>query len=208
MKIIVISSSDLSDSEHLIIAQLFENGLDILHLRKPKLSTKELSNFISKIPKGFHNRIVIHSHHKLARRFNLMGVHITKSHRKRKFRTWFTMKLNKMKNPNLVVTASFRSISSLFEDDYNYSYVFLSPVFDSLTNKFQSGFNSHGLRSALSKTKHKVIARGGVDINCIEKVNELGFEGMALYSAIWKSSDPVQQFINIRERCRELGIAG
>jgi thiamine-phosphate pyrophosphorylase len=206
MKIIVISNPDTSDLEPEMLTQLFENGLDILHLRKPKLSTREMSNLIKQIPKGFHNRIIIHSHHKLARRFNLMGVHLTKSHKKRRFRTWFTMKMNKLKNPGLVVSTSFRTIASLFEDDYAYDYVFLSPVFDSLTNKFQGGFNQHSLRSALLKTKHKVIARGGVDINCIEKVNELGFEGMALYTTIWKSKDPVQQFINIRERCRELGI--
>lgn len=206
MKIIVISSSDTSDLEPSIVTQLFENGLDIFHLRKPKLSTRELRDYIKQIPKGYHSRIVIHSHHKLARKFNLMGVHITKSHKKRKIRTWLRLKLLRIKNPSLVVSTSFRTIASLFEEDFKYTYVFLSPVFDSLTHKFQSGFSQHSLRAALDKTQHKVIARGGIDINSIEKVNELGFEGMALYSSIWKSSDPVQQFIAVRERCVELGI--
>ena len=206
MKIIIISSSERSDIEPGIVTQLFENGLDIFHLRKPKLSTGELSTYIKEIPKGFHNRIVIHSHHKLARKYNLMGVHITKGHRKNKLRTWINLKLNRMKNPQLVVSTSFRNIANLFEDDFNYSYVFLSPVFDSLTHKFQSGFTPHSLRSALSKTKHKVIARGGIDIHSLEKVTELGFEGMALYSSIWKSKEPVKQFLAIRERCTELGI--
>lgn len=208
MKLIVISSSGESESEPAIVTQLFENGLEIFHLRKPKFSTKEMTRYIEAIPRVFRNRIVVHSHHSLARKFGLRGVHMTKSHKKRKFRTWYRMKLLKMKNPGAVVTTSFRSIANLYEDDNssNYTYVFLSPVFDSLTHKFQSGFNPNSLRIALEKTKHRVIARGGIDINCIEKVKELGFEGIALYSVIWKSKNPVQQFINIRERCRELGI--
>lgn len=206
MKIIVISSSGESETEPIIVTQLFENGLDIFHLRKPKFSTKQLKNYIESIPKGFHSRIVIHTHHKLARKFRLKGVHLTKTHKKRKFKTWFTLKMLKMKNPSLTVSTSFRTIASLFESEHSYDYVFLSPVFDSLTGKFQSGFSAHSLKAALARTQHKVIARGGIDINGIEKVKELGFEGFALYTAIWKSSNPVQQFIDIKERCRELGI--
>lgn len=206
MKIIVISSSETTDNEPEIVKQLFENGLDTFHLRKPKLSTKEMQQYISRIPKGFHSRIVIHSHHKLAGRFNLMGIHLTKTHKKRRLTTWLRLKLLKMKNPALIVTTSFRSISHLFEEEGEYDYIFLSPVFDSLTHKFQSGFSQHSLRSALSKTKHKVIARGGVSIASIEAVSELGFEGMALYSTIWKSKDPVKQYIEVRERCNELGV--
>lgn len=208
MKIIVISSSGESETEPAIVTQLFENGLEIFHLRKPRLSTKEMTRYIEAIPRAFHNRIVIHSHHKLARKFSLMGVHMTKSHKKKKFRTWYNMRLLRIQNPGAIVTTSFRSIANLYEDSnkYNYRYVFLSPVFDSLTHKFQSGFNPNSLKIALEKTQHKVIARGGIDINCIEKVKELGFEGLALYSVIWKSKDPVQQFVNIRERCRQLGI--
>jgi thiamine-phosphate pyrophosphorylase len=207
MKIIVISSSGTSDTEPAVVTQLFENGLDIFHLRKPKMSTKEMRSYIERIPKGFHNRIIIHSHHKLARRYKLMGVHLTKSHRKRKFRTWLSLKLVRMKNPGIIITSSFRTIANLFEEEDKYDYVFLSPIFDSLTSKFQSGFNSHSLRGALSKTSHKVIARGGVDINCLESVKELGFAGFALYSTIWKNKEPVKQFIRIKERCHELGLA-
>ena len=208
MKIIVISSSGESESEPAIVTQLFENGLEIFHLRKPKLSTKEMSKYIESIPRAFHNRIVIHSHHKLARKYSLMGIHMTRSHKKRTFRTWYTLKLLRMKHPGVVITTSFRSIANLYEEDntYNYNYIFLSPVFDSLTHKFQSGFNANSLKLALEKTQYKVIARGGIDIHCLEKVKELGFEGIALYSTIWRSKDPVLQFINIHERCRELGI--
>jgi thiamine-phosphate pyrophosphorylase len=208
MKIIVISSSGESENEPAIVTQLFENGLEIFHLRKPKISTSDMIKYIDSIPRAYHNRIVIHSHHRLARKFNLMGIHMTKSHKRKKFRTWYMLKLVQMKNPGIAITTSFRSIANLYEEDskYNYSYVFLSPVFDSLTHKFQSGFNPNSLRIALEKTEYKVIARGGIDISCLEKVKELGFEGIALYSIIWKSQDPVLQFLNIRERCKDLGI--
>lgn len=206
MKIIVISASEKRENEAQLITKLFENGLETLHLRKTKFSTRALSQLISEIPPQFHNRIITHTHHRLARKFNLKGVHIGKSHRKRKFKTWLTLKLVELKNPGFIKTRSFNKISSLFEEEVKYEYVFLSPIFDSLTSKYQSGFTEHSLRSALEKTKFNVIARGGIDITSIAKAKNLGFKGVALYSAIWKKQDPVAEFVRTLEKCKELGI--
>ena len=206
MKIIVISNSEPLEDEGRILTKLFENGLETLHLRKPKYSTRQLRKLIASIPDHFHDRIIIHSHHNLSRKFKLKGIHMTKSHKRRPFWKWLNEKILKIKNPNALITTSHSRISSLFEEEEKYDYIFLSPVFDSLSGKYQSGFTEHGLRSAISKTEFKVIARGGVDINCIEKAKDIGFEGIALYTSIWKKPDPVKEFNEIVERCKQLGI--
>lgn len=206
MKLIVISPSGKHENETEIVTKLFESGLDTFHLRKPKYSTRQLSDYIKKIPRQFHNRIVIHSHHNLARKFNLKGIHLTKTHRIRRLKTWLSIKLLKAKNPTATISVSHRRLLSLFEDEEVYSYVFLSPIFDSLTSKYQSGFTEHSLRSAIQKTHHKVIARGGVDHTVIERVQTIGFEGMALYSSLWKKSNPVEEFNKVIQRCLDLGI--
>ena len=206
MKLIVISSATTLTDEASMVTTLFENGLGTFHLRKPKHSTRGLREFILQIPTKFHNRIVIHSHHNLAHRFDLKGIHLTKIHRNKKIKTWFSIKLLKMRKPHIIITSSHKRLASLFDEERNPDYVFLSPVFDSFTSKYQSGFTEHSLKAAMEKTPFQVVARGGVDINYIQKVNDIGFAGMALYSGIWKKSDPVSEFIRIVEKCNELGI--
>lgn len=208
MKLIVISSSSTIENEAQIVTKLFEAGLETFHVRKHKLTTKKTKDFISQIPEHFHNRIIIHSHHNLARKFNLKGIHLTKSHKKNKFQTWLSLKILKLRNPNIIITTSYSNIGQLFEknEHYNYAYVFLSPIFDSFNSKFQGGFTSHSLKSAIEKTDLKIIARGGVDITTVEKANNIGFYGLAFYSSIWKKKDPIEEFNKIVEKFQELNI--
>lgn len=208
MKLIVISNSSKIENEAKIITSLFEAGLDSFHLRKHKLTTKETKELLNEIPAHFHNRIVIHSHHKLARKFNLRGIHLTKSHLKKKYKTWLITKLIQLKNPGIIITTSFSNIGQLFETGHSqpYNYVFLSPIFDSLNSKFQGAFTEHSLKSAVHKTSFNIIARGGVDITAIEQANNIGFDGIAFYSAIWKKKDPLAEFNKIVEKFQELKI--
>ena len=207
MKIVVVSASGKTEEKEIEqVLKLFELGLETLHLRKPKFSTSELSDYISKIPKHFHNRIIIHTHHKLIFRFGLQGIHLTRIHKRRKFRVWFMLRRIKITKPNAEITTSFRKLASVYDEPPKYSYVFLSPIFDSLSGKYQSGFNEYSLAAALQKSKHKVIARGGMDITRIEQANKIGFYGIAFYSAIWKKEDPVAEFIKILGAFKSLGI--
>ena len=208
MRLIVISSSSSLENEAEILTSLFEAGLETLHMRKHKLSTKKMKELLLAIPEHFHNRIVIHSHHKLAYKFNLRGIHLTKTHLKRQFKTWFTLKIIKLKNPKIQITTSFSNIGQILnpENKHQYSYVFLSPIFDNLYSKFQGGFTEHSLKSAIEKSSFKVIARGGIDINIIEKAHAIGFDGLAFYSCIWKKKDPLVEFNKIVEKYQELKI--
>src|ERR1051326_1734770 len=113
MKLIVISSSSIIENETELVTRLFEMGLETFHLRKHKLSTRKTKEFIQAIPEHFHNRIVLHSHHNLARKFNLRGIHLTKSHKKRKFRTWLSMKFIRLKNPSVIITTSYSTIGQV-----------------------------------------------------------------------------------------------
>lgn len=208
MKLIVISSSTTLENEAEIVTQLFEAGLETFHLRKLKISTKRMRAFIRQIPEHFHDRIFLHSHHNLAFKFNLGGIHLTSSHKKRKFRTWLKVFLIKLRHPKIEMTTSFRTIGHLLdlEDNHAYSYVFLSPVFSSSSSRFQSGFTEHSLHSVIAKTRFNVIARGGVDVSVIEKGDSLGFKGLAFYSSIWKAKDPLIEFNKVVKEFERLNI--
>lgn len=207
MKLILISSSTLLENEAQTITQLFEAGLESFHLRKPKSSSAKIKALLKEIPSHFHNRIVLHTHHKLARKFNVKGLHITKSHKRRKIKTWFNIRFIQLRRPKILLTTSFSSIGPLFDKSaYHYDYVFLSPIFDSLGSKFQGGYTEHSLRSALAKTEFKVIARGGIDIHSIPKANELGFAGIGLYSSFWSKKDSLAEFNAYVNECNALKI--
>ena len=207
MKIIVISPSKIKENEVKNVVQMFELGLETYHLRKPKFSTQQLKEYIQLIPKHFHNRIVIHSHHNLARHYNLQGVHYTKKHLENNFRNWWREKLLRLSTSNFIKTTSHGKLASLYdEEDINFDYVFLSPIFDTITGKYQSGYYEDSIKAAIQKTGKKVIARGGVDITRIEKANELGFYGVAFYSSLWEKENPVEEYLKVINRCKELGI--
>src|SRR3972149_4312026 len=74
--IIVISNPAAIAKEHAIINQLFDEGLEIFHLRKKGFSENEIKKFIELIPEKYFNRIVLHSHYRLAKEYNLKGIHV------------------------------------------------------------------------------------------------------------------------------------
>ena len=207
MKIIIISPFQTKENEIENIVKMFEAGLETYHIRKPKFSTKQLQEYIEKIPKQFHNRIVIHSHHNLARVYNLQGVHYTKKHLEKNIRNWWREKMLRISTSNFIKTTSHGKLSSLYDaEEMKFDYVFLSPIFDTITGKYQSGFYEESIKAAVQKTGKNIIARGGVDVTRIEKIKELGLYGMALYSTIWDRENPVEEYLKVIRRCNELDI--
>lgn len=208
MKIIVISSSKPIPEETTIVTSLFEHGLEIFHLRKPKMGTREMEEYISAIPVHFRDRIVVHSHHKLARKYNLGGIHITRTHRKRKCITWWNKRSLKLKNPAALITTSFYKLASLYENKEMYSYAFLGNIYDGISGNYGAGFNHHSLQSALQRSDIPIIARGGTTMENVIISRTLGFTGVALYGTIWKSSNPLLTFIAIKEKLAENPATG
>lgn len=203
MKVVVLSPQNPVKKEIETLISLFEEGLSIYHLRKPHYSQKKLKSYLEKIPKEFHNRIVIHSHHKLAIKYNLKGIHLSSAERKRKLRAWFTIKSVKRKNPWITVSTSFHAISDL--DSYNdlFDYVFLSPVFDSISKKdYQSGFKEFTLTSATQRSNYNVVALGGLNESNIHKAFNMGFWGCAFIGTIWTSEKPAETFKQLRSSCK------
>ena len=196
MQLVVISSPDKFKSEIKTVRRLFDNGLETFHLRKPKFSYEKLKEYIKCIPEECHNRIIIHSKHRLALKLNLKGVHITKWHRQRKFRTGLVLKLLKWRKPGLSITSSFHKLRELKDDGHDYNYVFLSPIFESISkNGRKASFSEDKLRKTLKETRYRVFALGGVTAEKAEKVREIGFAGMAILGVLWNSEhDPVETF--------------
>ena len=135
MKTIVLSAQKSVDNEIDIVVRLFELGLTSFHLRKPHYSKQTMKLYLDGIPSVYHNRIIIHSHHRLARKYNLKGIHLSSKERKSSFNNWLNIKSLKRKKPFLRVSTSFTTISELNKYNDLFDYVFLSPIFDSTSKK-------------------------------------------------------------------------
>jgi len=187
MEVIVITSPGKNERELSRIIELFESGLETLHLRKPKFSSKEMEEYIQAIPGIYRNRLVIHGHYDVAFKYGLKGIHLQRRHRQPKWSNRWKRFLFRLKNPKLKISTTFHSIQSLKENKWSYDYVFLSPVFTShahYSDSESSGINL--LRTVVNDSRLPVFAAGGVDLDKIPVVLAIGFHGVGLSSSLWK----------------------
>jgi thiamine-phosphate pyrophosphorylase len=204
---IVVSPQSSHKEEVETIIALFEAGLDVYHIRKPKYSRARLEKYLTKFPEKYRDKMVIHTNHTLALKYKLKGIHLTRRHRKNEFITSLKIKYLKFFKSDLTISASFHKLANLYEESNEFDYVFLSPVFDSISKSgYQSGFNFHSLKAAMLNTQCKVVAIGGIELDKIDKIADLHFYGIALVGSIWMSPDPVKEFKLIKEKCRNREI--
>lgn len=207
MKLVVITQSKTSENELSSITKMFEAGLETLHVRKPHFSTKELEAFIKEIPAHFHNRLVIHSHHRLALKYNLKGFHFTDTHLKRKWKLWWNTKLIYLRKPNLIKSISHKRVDALYlEEQIKTDYCFIGTMFHTISGELYSGFYREQVIAANNKSGKLIIARGGVNEKSIELAYELGFHGVALYGHLWKSEQPFQKYLEFVRFCKDKNI--
>ena len=178
--VILISNPQKIENEITLLISLFEAGLKYFHLRKPNASKIELQNIIIKIPEKFHSRIILHSHFDLLNQFKLKGIHFTKhtKHQILEYSNW-----------NCHKSISCHSIIEIKNLKYKFDYIFLSPIFDSISKEgYKSNFSESDLIMFLkSKPQNvKVIALGGINNKNIETTVQLCFDGAAILGNIWR----------------------
>lgn len=176
MHLIVITEPQFVTNEATIIAQLLHWGVDLIHLRKPESSADDLAKLIEAIPTVYHNRLVLHDHFDLAAHFTLHGLHLNRR--------------NSVLPPNHkgTVSQSCHTLDEVKVCKTKCNYVFLSPVFNSIS---KLGYTSAFTPKALSEAKKQglidqnVLALGGITAANIDKTKYYGFGGVALLGDIW-----------------------
>jgi len=186
MKYIVLTPPDDIPNEIERIHSLFkDDNLQILHLHKPNYDFDELKNYIKKIDAAYHPRMVLHAYPQFLSEvhplnelsFKLKGIHLPE-----KVRTDSLPLPSNFK----VISTSFHELHVLINNEENYEYVFLSPIFNSISKKgYNAAFDMDELKTALVKSTHSVIALGGMDKGKQEIVSELGFAGMGVLGSVW-----------------------
>lgn len=186
MQIIVVTYPDFFPNEADAIVSLFEAGLSILHLRKPDAAKEEYEHLLQRIPSEYHNRIQLHEYIELADQYNVRGVHLNR--RNPEYNGTKRVKISK----------SCHAIEEL-NDIESFDYVFLSPVFDSIS---KAGYNSRfsldtlSLASRQGLINEKVVALGGINHSNVHSLEQFPFGGFALLGAIWNGNTPLANYKN------------
>lgn len=189
--IIVITPEERVQKETEIINELFREGLDLLHIRKPFVSREEMEDFIRKIDPQFHHQLVLHSHYDLAKDFNISRFHFREVDRRNNVQKPFTDK---------IISTSVHDIETFNELNEEWNYAFISPVFPSISKKGY-GKDSTVLDDIKNRNNPKVrlIALGGINEKNIHEVFDSEADGVALLGAIWESEEPIKVFSKCRQ---------
>lgn len=183
---IVITSPSAIANEMSIIDSLFEEGLSLLHIRKPWFSELEMALFIHQIKLKFRAHLVLHSHHELAADFGINRIHFSEQQRKEVF---------EISAGNKTISTSVHSIEAFNALNQNFEYAFLSPVFKSISKEnYVSEMDLFEALKSRRNFKTKVIALGGIASGNIRHTLENGFDNIALLGTIWNHENPVNQF--------------
>lgn len=177
MEWIVITSPGFLQGEADFIDKLFVHGLDRLHLRKPGADIGECRRLLDGISREWLPRIVVHDNFGLCREYGLGGVHLNGR--------------NPMAPPNHEgsVSRSCHSLEEISRYKGECDYLTLSPIFNSISKQgYMAAFEPEQLAAARDSglIDSRVIALGGVTLENIPRVRELGFGGVAILGDVWQ----------------------
>ena len=176
MKLIVVTAPTFFVEEDKIITALFEEGLDILHLRKPETPAMYSERLLTLIPQKYHKRIITHEHFYLQEEFSLMGIHLN------------TRNPKEPHDYSGHISCTCHSLDEVRNKKHFYDYLFLSPIYNCITKSgVTSGFTAEELRQA-GKSKvidSRVMALGGITPDNILEIKDYGFGGAVIMGNLW-----------------------
>lgn len=202
VKIIVITRPEFFEGETGLVNMLFEQGMERLHLRKPRATKRELAEWIEGIDPPFRQRIAIHDHHELARDYALGGIHLNSRNplppiwiEKKKTSIPISAELENTQR-HFTLSRSCHSIAEVKECFDNLDYMFLSPIYDSISKEgYGAAFSRQQLRDAYAAglLGDNVFALGGISVDKLPELKAMGFKGAAVLGDLWMSQDPCER---------------
>lgn len=188
---IVIPNPTAIANEIQIIHSLFEEGLELLHVRKPEFSAIEIQEFVEAIGLEYAHKMVLHSQLQIAEKLGIKRIHFTEKHRK----IITKQQLETYKAKGYYLSSSTHCIEEFNALAAEFDYAFLSPVFESISKpNYASKTNLLTAINNRTNFQTKMIALGGIQASNIETALKAGFDDVALLGTIWNSENPIQNF--------------
>ncbi len=180
MKLIVMTKPTFFVEEDKILANLFDEGLDNLHLHKPATSPMYSERLLTLLGEDLMGKITVHYNFYLKEEYKLRGIHIEDA--------WTEPPTGYKGN----VTRTCHALSELKDAKKHSNYVFLQSIFDSQTVDCEKqSFTLEQLKEASRQglIDRKVYALGGMNLDNIKVAKDLGFGGVVICGDLWNRFD-------------------
>jgi thiamine-phosphate pyrophosphorylase len=186
---VLLSSPRLRKGEASDLEEMFDCGLERLHLRKPDHSAKDISKILDKLPEKYLKRVVLHRVPELLEKYPLAGYHHSSK--------------ETLREVTGSCSRSFHKISNLRESKEKLDYSFFGPVYNSISKHgYGPKVSIESIREYFAlENRPPVFALGGIRRNKVRNLLEIGFSGVALLGAVWGRKDPVhalEGFVKVR----------
>ena len=158
MKLIIMTKATFFVEEDKILTTLFEEGL------------------LTLLSDEYYKRITVHDHFYLREEFGLKSIHLD------------TLDTELPYGYRGDFSCTCRSLDQLQECKKKASYVFLQNIFDSQSNPNDTqSFTEEDLRAAAKQglIDRHVYALGGLNLDNIRMVKDLGFGGVCICGDLW-----------------------
>ena len=200
--LIVVSYPTVIENEAMLINSLFDEGMELFHLRKPNSTKEEIKDLLAKTKPNCRHKIALHQYHELVDEFKMRRLHFTEVKRK----SISEEQLIKLKKMNYSLSTSIHTIKEYQNISLYFDYVFFGPLFNSISKQ---GYATSIARDFIFPTEDnhpKVIAIGGIEVGNMEQAMKMNFNGIAVLGTIWQQPEKsIQQFKVLKETWDQRG---
>jgi thiamine-phosphate pyrophosphorylase len=177
MRLVLMTQPTFFVEEDKILASLFDEGLDSLHLYKPGSSPMYYERLLTLLSDEYYGKITVHDNFYLKEEYKLRGIHIDDA---------ATTAVPKGYRGHISRTCT--RLEDLKATKKNADYVFLKYICDSQTETdCKASFTAEELKNA---SRHGLIDRhvyalGGQNLDTIRMAKDLGFGGVVICGDLW-----------------------
>ncbi len=184
MKLVVMTQPTFFVEEDKILTSLFDEGLDNLHLYKPGASPMYSERLLTLLSSEYYSSITVHDNFYLRDEYKLHGIHIGDE----------TTPAPKGYKGHVSRTCTHLDL--LKEAKRHADYVLLKYIADSQSEPaMKASFTTEELQEASRRglIDRHVYALGGMNLDTIKMVRDLGFGGVVISGDLWNRFDIHQQ---------------
>jgi thiamine-phosphate pyrophosphorylase len=171
-----------------IVEQAVSGGVTAVQLREKNLSTRDFINRavqLKKILSAYHVPLIINDRIDIALAAKADGIHVGQNDMPYDL---FTKIIPGQMIRGLSVETPEQATEA---ENYKLDYLSVSPVFLTATkSELEHEWGLEGLKHLAAKTKHRLVAIGGINRSNAEEVLKAGAKGIAVVSAICSAPDP------------------
>lgn len=178
--IAVITPEHPAEDEGAKLTALLRSGAaDVVHLRHPGASLRQMRDIVEAVPQRWHSRLRLHGHFALLDDFNLAGPHLNS-----RCHQWDRTLSPGPARWQPTITRSCHTVDELSEAG-KYEYVTLSPVYPSISKPGYGKKQNLDLLAPYLRGR-RAVALGGVSPHNLSELKLAGFYGAALLGAVWQ----------------------